>query len=241
MWHSSWKWIALALMVLPCATLYAGSPYGSKVHVRSNTATYQAGFVQGTPHYAGYGDMGVVGGEVGCDGCGCDTGCAPACGSCCLRIIPAILGGVDCLLKKIFCCHGCCAPCGVASHRFEASCGCDSGCDGGFDAGVLPGSPSDPFIDDPEVPVTQSRLTRPYQVWNMPQPVRHGTSRVGATRVSASTGKAAPRAISVTRAEPLTKTSAKRVPTSARANSTMVRPTSGDSLDNDLPRNPLRD
>ena len=241
MWRSSSKWIVLALFVLPSATLYAGSPHGGRVYGRPTTATYQAGFVQGTPLYSGYGEMGVMSGDVGCDGCGCDTACAPACGSCCLRIIPAILGGVDCLLKKIFCCHGCGGQCGIASHRFESSCGCDTGCDGGCDTQVLPGVPSDPFIDDPEVPITESRYTRPYQIWNMPQPVRHVTSRVGATRVSSGAGKTAPRAISVTQAEPLAKKSVKGAPTPARANSTMVRPTSGDSLDKDFPRNPLRD
>lgn len=68
-------------------------------------------------------------------GCGCDHHLGPVapvgdycatCRPCCPPLIPALLHGVDRLLKRIFCCSSCGSRCVSVGSRHTPTCGCDA-------------------------------------------------------------------------------------------------------------------
>lgn len=67
-------------------------------------------------------------------GCGCDghpgpvapVGSCASCRPCCPPLIPALLSGVDRLLKKIFCCSSCGSRCVTVGTHHAPTCGCDA-------------------------------------------------------------------------------------------------------------------
>jgi hypothetical protein len=81
--------------------------------------------VRQVSHHAGCGcehqasPVPVHGGE-------CCSTCAPRHGLCCPPLIPALLHGVDRLLKRVFCCSACGVRCILVGGRNAPTCGCDA-------------------------------------------------------------------------------------------------------------------
>lgn len=217
---------------------------GGGRYVSARPMAAPVGFGQGTPMYASYGPYAG-------DCCG---DCYTACGTCCPGLIPRIVGGIHRVLTGVLCGHrfydpGCGTCCGSVAMAGDC---CDSGFggvyEGGYDGMVIPdavpmpggslrpGGPSDPFRDDPDAGSPQARN---YRLWNMPEPATYRTSRQPASRVTPA-GAAAPRPITVHRAEPLRSQANTALPTSAKPARSIIRTTSDESSDLNIPTNPLR-
>lgn len=219
----------LSACLMCTASLDAG---GGHILGRPMNTSVGVGYMQGTPMYAG------------CNGC--EVPCGVGCGPRCPGLLAKIAGGIDHVLKAVFCGHRFCDPCGVVMCGdcvAAPACGCDAGFDGVIEKGTLvPGGPGDPFIEDPQLPAATESQTRHYQLWNMPRPVTHYRVVPNAGTRSSVRSTAVPRRIDVSEeAQPLPAASMSSEAAIIRNVKPAVRPTSTESTDLRLPRNPLRD